>query len=88
VIRHGRSSAGRYLSFRLMIRDRPGQLAGLLAELAELGANVCDVEHLHTIPRVHLGDVEVALSVETRGAEHSVQVLDSLRARGYAPTFV
>jgi threonine dehydratase len=88
VIRHGMSSAGRYLSFRIMMPDRPGSLARLLAEIAALGANVCDVEHLHTVPRVSLGDVEVALSVETRGAEHSAKVLDSLRTSGYSPTFV
>jgi threonine dehydratase len=88
VIRSGMSSAGRYLAFRLLIPDRPGELAGLLSTVAELGANVCDVEHLYTAPRVNLGQVEVALSVETRGTDHSAAVLESLRTAGYAPTFV
>jgi threonine dehydratase len=87
VIRHGMAAAGRFLAFRLQLPDRPGELAGLLAALAQLGANVCDVEHVHTVPRVSLGEVEVSLSVETRGAEHSAAVLDSLRGQGYAPTF-
>ena len=87
VIRHGMASAGRFLAFRLLLPDRPGELAGLLAALAEMGANVCDVEHVHTVPRVSLGQVEVSLSVETRGADHSAAVLDSLRTAGYAPAF-
>ena len=63
VIQHGMIAAGRYLSFRVRIGDRPGELARLLRLLAELGANVVNVEHLRTTSRLTLGEVEVALSV-------------------------
>lgn len=87
VIQHGMAAAGRYLSFRLRIPDQPGSLAGLLALLAEQGANVLDVEHQRTGPRLHLGEVEVAVSVETRGTEHCDQVLTALRRTGYPLIF-
>ncbi|MFZ5870904.1 MAG: threonine ammonia-lyase, partial [Actinomycetota bacterium] len=45
VIRHGMASAGRYLSLRVRVMDRPGSLAGLLGVLAETDANVLEVEH-------------------------------------------
>jgi threonine dehydratase len=87
VIQHGMASAGRYLSFRLRLVDRPGELARLLVLLAELGANVLDVEHLRTVPRLNLGEVEVALSVETRGEDHCDTVLAALRDHGHTLSF-
>ncbi|HZN72634.1 MAG TPA: threonine ammonia-lyase [Micromonosporaceae bacterium] len=83
VIEHGLAAAGRYLSFTVRCNDRPGQLAGLLTLIGEHGANVLDVEHKRHDPRLRLGEVEVALSVETRGAEHSDRLLQALRAAGY-----
>ena len=86
VIQHGMVAAGRYLSLRVRIGDRPGELAGLLGLLAEKGANVLDVEHSRTTSRLHLGEVEVALSVETRGQQHRAELLAALRAAGHAPS--
>jgi threonine dehydratase len=83
VLRHGMIAAGRYLSFHLRIPDRPGELARLLGELAESGANVLDVEHQRTGPKLHLDEVEVALQLETRGENHCAEVLARLRAAGY-----
>jgi threonine dehydratase len=83
VLRHGMIAAGRYLSFHLRIPDRPGELAKLLAELAASGANVLDVEHLRTGPKLHLDEVEVALQLETRGEQHREDVLGRLREKGY-----
>jgi threonine dehydratase len=83
VLRHGMIAAGRYLSFHLLIPDRPGELAKLLAELAASGANVLDVEHLRTGPKLHLDEVEVSLQLETRGEQHCQEVLSRLRAAGY-----
>jgi threonine dehydratase len=83
VLRHGMVAAGRYLSFHLRVPDRPGELARLLGELADSGANVLDVEHLRTGPALHLDEVEVALQLEMRGAGHRETVLERLRAAGY-----
>jgi threonine dehydratase len=87
VIRHGMAADGRYLAFRVKIPDRPGALAELLTELGTADANVLDVVHERTSSRLHLDEVEVALQVETRGSEHSAQVLGKLRDDGYALTF-
>jgi len=87
LLRHGMAAAGRYLSFRLRIPDRPGELARLLGELAESGANVLDVEHVRTGAKLHLDEVEVALQLETRGPDHCGEVLARLRAAGYPLLF-
>ncbi|HEX5496303.1 MAG TPA: threonine ammonia-lyase [Mycobacteriales bacterium] len=87
VLQHGMIAAGRYLSLRLRIPDRPGELARLLGLLADQGANVLDVEHHRTGPRLHLGEVEVALSVETRGAGHCDALMSALRGAGHTLVF-
>jgi threonine dehydratase len=83
VIRHGMATSGRYLVFAVRIPDRPGGLARLLADLAQAQANVLDVVHQRTSSHLHIGEVEVALQVETRGPEHAAQVVSHLRSHGY-----
>ena len=46
-----------------------------------------DVVHQRQNPHLRLGEVEVALSVETRGAEHSDRLISALRASGYQVAF-
>jgi threonine dehydratase len=87
VLRHGLSAAGRYLTFRCRIADRPGALATLLSELAGLGANVLDVVHERVAPRLRVDEVEVLLQVETRGPGHCDEVISQLRRAGYTLLF-
>ncbi|MEQ4203723.1 threonine ammonia-lyase [Actinopolymorpha sp. B17G11] len=87
VVRHGMAAAGRYLSIRVRVPDQPGGLAALLNELAAAEANVLDVIHERTSASLHLGEVEVALQVETRGNHHREEILDRLRKAGYPVTF-
>ena len=60
VLRHGLAVAGRFLSFRARIPDRPGALVSLLAEVAAADASVLEVEHVRTDPRLRVDEVEVA----------------------------
>lgn len=86
VLQHGLAAAGRYLSFRALISDRPGGLHALLGELAAADASVIEVEHVRTGAQLRLNEVEVAVQVETRGSEHADEVLAKLRAAGYRVT--
>ncbi|MFI1827232.1 threonine ammonia-lyase [Streptomyces sp. NPDC020412] len=83
VLRHGMAAAGRYLSLRLRLTDRPGALAGLLSALSAVDANVLDVSHVRTDPRLGLSEVEVELQLETKGPEHCTEVTAALWAAGY-----
>jgi threonine dehydratase len=87
VLRYGLAAAGRYLTFRCRLPDRPGALATLLAEVAGLGANVLDVMHERVTPGLHVGEVEVLLQVETRGPGHCDSVIGQLRECGYKLQF-
>ncbi|MFD3355067.1 threonine ammonia-lyase [Streptomyces fradiae] len=83
VLRHGMAAAGRYLSLRLRLPDRPGALANLLGVLTVVDANVLDVGHVRTDPRLGLTEVEVELHLETKGAEHCADVRHALREAGH-----
>jgi threonine dehydratase len=87
LLRYGLTAAGRYLAFRCRLPDQPGSLAKLLGDLADLGANVLDVAHERLVPRLHVGEAEVILQVETRGPEHCAEVIGALRAAGYTLAF-
>ena len=88
VIERGLAAAGRYLRFTVRCPDRPGQLAAMLTLIGAEGANIDDVVHQRHDPRLRLGEVEVELSVETRGAEHSDRLVQALRNAGYEVMFL
>ena len=83
LIGHGLSAAGRYLVLRAVIDDRPGALAGLTATLAGMGLNVLNVEHHRSGLSLAIDEVEVLVTVETRGVEHRDRVMTDLRSTGY-----
>jgi threonine dehydratase len=51
--------------------------------VGESGANVIEVVHERISPTLNLDEVEVQLQLETRGPQHTEQVLARLRERGY-----
>ncbi|MGV0099656.1 threonine ammonia-lyase [Streptomyces californicus] len=83
ILRHGMSAAGRHLSLRLRLADRPGALAALLATLTVADANVLDISHVRTDPRLGLTEAEVDLRLETKGPQHCADVEAALREAGY-----
>ncbi len=67
VITHGLTAAGRFLTFTATVSDRPGGLLALLELLRDQGASVLDVVHSRVADDLYLGEVQVTVSVETRG---------------------
>ncbi|AAT89458.1 threonine dehydratase [Leifsonia xyli subsp. xyli str. CTCB07] len=85
VISHGLAASDRYLKLSIMLPDRPGQLARIAEILAGVNANVVEVLHTRHGRGLQLSQVELDVSVETRGSEHRQQVISVLRAAGYDP---
>ncbi|MET9546560.1 threonine ammonia-lyase [Streptomyces sp. NPDC006627] len=83
ILRQGMAAAGRYLSLRLRLTDRPGALATLLGVLTVVDANVLDISHVRTDPRLGVTEAEVELHLETKGPEHCVEVATALGDAGY-----
>ncbi|WP_242622880.1 threonine ammonia-lyase [Pseudonocardia sediminis] len=82
VIQRGLVAASRYLTLRVQVPDRPGSLASLLARVGGLGANVTDVAHSRVSGPIPVGEVDVEISLETRGAEHCDRIVAELEAAG------
>ena len=85
VISRGLAASDRYLKLRLMLPDRPGQLARIAELISEANANVVEVLHTRHGRNALISEVELELSIETRGPEHVQRVLDRLREAGYDP---
>src|SRR5690606_26183408 len=83
LIHHGLTAAGRYLRLRVVVDDRPGALALIVAAIAELDLNILEIQHHREGVRVDVDQVEVSVTLETRDPAHRLQVLDRLTARGY-----
>jgi threonine dehydratase len=88
VVAHGLAASGRYMSLRIPLPDRPGQLAQVSELLARAGANVIEVLHTRHGQGMQISEVMLELSVETRGEEHRALVIDTLVAAGFAPMVV
>jgi threonine dehydratase len=88
VISRGLAASDRYLHFRVMLPDRPGQLSRVSEIISEANANVVEVLHTRHGRGLQISEVELELSVETRGPEHAEQVLQRLNDAGFAPTIV
>jgi threonine dehydratase len=83
VISHGLAASDRYLKMSIMMPDRPGQLARIAEILAGVNANVVEVLHTRHGRGLQISQVELDVSVETRGTEHRQQVIEALRSAGY-----
>lgn len=83
LIQHGLTAAGRYLRLRVVVQDRPGALAAVIGLAADLGLNILAVDHQRQGAHLHVDEVEVHLTVETRDPAHRLEIVDRLRAEGY-----
>lgn len=88
VVSHGLAASGRYLTIRIPLPDRPGQLARVSELIAQAGANVIEAMHTRHGHGLQISEVILELSVETRGPEHSELTLGTLRHAGFEPVVV
>ena len=82
LLRH-EAEQGRRVRIHTRVPDRPGGLAELLALIAKLRANVLSIEHRRETVPLHPRETAVELTLETRGPDHTGEVLAALAAKGY-----
>jgi len=63
----------------VQISDRPGSLSKLTALIGSLQANILQATHDRNDPNMRLDETEVELLLETRGKDHSEEVIRSLK---------
>lgn len=84
ILRHGLAAAGRFLTLSFRLPDVPGSLARLLDDVQRTDANVLEVSHARIDSDLGVDEVDIVLQLETRGSEHCHQLVNDLRAAGYA----
>ena len=83
IIERGLVKAGRRVKISTRVIDRPGALRRVLAIIAESKANVISVYHDRVERNVPLGQSVVEVSLETRDAMHTDEILSNLCKEGY-----
>ncbi|MFN4176941.1 threonine ammonia-lyase [Phenylobacterium sp.] len=78
----------RIVSLRIIGDDRPGLLANVSATIGAMGANIIEVAHNRLALDVPAKGAEFDVMIETRDAQHTQEVMDALRDRGYPPRVV
>jgi threonine dehydratase len=84
IINLGLVQEGRLFRFTTRLADRPGELQRLVTCIAACKANIHQISHERAQPGLPLTQAAVTLELETRGAEHVVEVRAALVAAGFA----
>jgi threonine dehydratase len=87
LVRH-EAELGRRVRIFTRVPDRPGGLAELLGLIARVRANVVSVEHVREAAHLGVRETGVELTLETRGPEHTAEVVAALGDEGYEVTSV
>jgi len=83
VMRHGLTRSGRFLAMRMLIPDRPGELANVLDLVARERGNLVTVDHHREGTTTTALQTEVELVVSTRDEQHCEEIITALRDAGY-----
>ncbi|MDG2521298.1 threonine ammonia-lyase [Caulobacter segnis] len=80
--------AQRLVSLRIVGDDRPGLLATVSQTIGDHGANIIEVAHNRLALDVPAKGAEFDVTIETRDAQHTREIIDALRGAGYPPRTV
>jgi threonine dehydratase len=84
IIERGLVKDGRLVRLRVTLPDHPGGLERLAGLIARERANIVQAVHDRAYYGVHLGNAQIDITVETRGADHAAELMGSLTRAGYA----
>lgn len=83
VIDRGLAADQRLIRFSATVSDRPGGIATLARDMADMGVSVKDIYHERAWLHSRVDQVMVKCVVETTGKDHSERLLNYLVTKGY-----
>jgi threonine dehydratase len=86
LLRRHETEEGRRVRIFTRVPDRPGGLAELLNLVARARANLLSLEHVREAVPLHVHETGVELTLQTRGPEHTKELLTALDDGGYPVT--
>lgn len=79
ILERGLESDGRLSRFKVIVPDKPGNVAALASLIAKQHANILEITQNRAVNEVELGETEIELLLETRDAEHVDAIASLLR---------
>ncbi len=83
VIKRGQLKMGCIDTLAIQLEDKPGQLKGVSAILADLGGNVVSIHHERASEDSDITDTILRIGLETRDHEHIRQIHQALTDAGF-----
>ena len=83
VIKRGLLKSGRSDTLTIQLEDKPGQLKGVSAILADLGGNVVSIHHERASEDSDITDCVLRIVLETRNFEHIQEIRKALTEKGF-----
>ena len=83
IITKGLQKTGRIVQLKTKLTDKAGNLAQLLACVAETGANVLDIAHEREDAKTEVNSCVVTMTLETRDQMHVQEIRKELMSHGY-----
>ena len=83
VLIHALTRRSQLLRLRVRIDDRPGKMTEISGVIADHGANIHEVQHDRALEDLDVGEAYLVFQVETTGAGHAANIVDSIAEHGY-----
>jgi threonine dehydratase len=83
IIERGLVKGGRLVRLRIVLPDHPGALHQLTNVIATHRVNIVETSYHRAFYGASLGHTVIDLTMETRGPEHSDELIEALRQAGY-----
>jgi threonine dehydratase len=83
VLIHALTDREQILRLRVRITDRPGEMGEVSGIIATHDANIRSVRHDRSAPELDVGEAYLIFRVETSGAGHARNVIQSIRDHSY-----
>ena len=84
VLMRGLVRDGKLVRLRVVMPDVAGSLAKVLTMIGDAGGNIVEVQHQRVFGTASVKSPEVEFVIETRDREHTLALIESLRAQGIA----
>lgn len=83
ILERGLEYDGRMARLKVVIPDKPGNIAKLASLVAEQQANILEIYQHHSVSEVDIGETEVEMVMEAKGKEHIDAIIASIIECGY-----
>src|SRR5690606_5718557 len=83
IIERGMVESGRFMRFRTILKDKPGNLEKILEVISELNGNILDISLSHIGDKIYQNYAQLSISIETKNQEHKDEIYAVLKTKGY-----